>query len=108
MSSEHGELDAALCHSSEQKQTEQPDKKRLISRLNRIEGQVRGIVRMVDADRYCVDILTQLAALRAALDGVAMQLLENHAHGCVAKAILAGDGDEAIEELMSVVKKLKA
>jgi DNA-binding FrmR family transcriptional regulator len=84
----------------------QPDKPRLVARLNRIEGQVRGITRMVEDDRYCVDILTQVAAIKSALDGVAMQLLENHTHGCVARALRDGDGQAAIDELMGVVKKL--
>ena len=84
----------------------QPGKPRLIARLNRIEGQVRGITRMIEDDRYCVDILTQVAAIKSALDGVAMQLLENHTHGCVARALRDGDGDAAIAELMDVMKKL--
>lgn len=100
----------APCHAlpgDPEKSAVQPDKKRLVGRLNRIEGQVRGIARMVEEDRYCVDVLTQIAAIRAALDGVAMHLLENHAHGCVARAIGEGKGDDAIEELMDVVRKLK-
>ena len=84
----------------------QPGKPRLVARLNRIEGQVRGITRMIEDDRYCVDILTQVAAIKSALDGVAMQLLENHTHGCVARALRDGDGDAAIAELMDVMKKL--
>ena len=52
-------------------------------RLNRIEGQVRGIGRMIDDDRYCVDVLTQVSAVQAALDALALQLLEHHLHGCV-------------------------
>nr|WP_152969129.1 metal-sensitive transcriptional regulator [Amantichitinum ursilacus] len=85
----------------------QPEKKRLLSRINRIEGQVRGVGRMVEQDRYCVDILTQITAIRAALDSVALQLLEDHAHGCVSRAIAAGEGEEAIAELIDVVRKLK-
>ncbi|GAB7127608.1 hypothetical protein JCM19000A_21150 [Silvimonas sp. JCM 19000] len=85
----------------------QPEKKRLLGRINRIEGQVRGVGRMVEQDRYCVDILTQITAIRAALDSVAMQLLEDHAHGCVARAIADGGGDDAIAELIDVVRKLK-
>jgi CsoR family transcriptional regulator, copper-sensing transcriptional repressor len=81
-------------------------KQKLLSRLNRIEGQVRGVIKMVDEDRYCVDVLTQISAIKSAMDSVAMQLLENHAHGCVAKAIKDGEGDAAIDELMMVVKKL--
>ncbi|WP_374759855.1 metal-sensitive transcriptional regulator [Iodobacter sp.] len=84
----------------------QPGKKKLLARLNRIEGQVRGVIKMVDEDRYCVDVLTQISAIKSAMDSVAMQLLENHAHGCVAKAIQDGEGDAAIDELMLVVKKL--
>ncbi len=68
---------------------------------------MRGVGRMVEQDRYCVDILTQITAIRAALDSVAMQLLEDHAHGCVARAIADGGGDDAIAELIDVVRKLK-
>ena len=88
----------------------QPDKAALTRRLNRIEGQVRGITNMVEEDRYCVDILTQLAAVKSALDAVAMQLLENHATGCVQKAIKSARsekaGKDAIDEMLAVVKKL--
>ncbi|TJZ69052.1 metal-sensitive transcriptional regulator [Chitiniphilus eburneus] len=78
----------------------------MISRLNRIEGQVRGINKMVAEDRYCIDILTQIAAAKSALDSLGMQLLESHARGCVASAIQAGDGEAAIGELMTVLRKL--
>jgi Uncharacterized protein conserved in bacteria len=88
----------------------QPDKPALTRRLNRIEGQVRGITNMVEQDRYCVDILTQLAAVKSALDAVAMQLLKNHATGCVQKAIKSAKsvkaGKDAIDEMLAVVKKL--
>jgi DNA-binding FrmR family transcriptional regulator len=83
----------------------QPDKEALIKRLNRIEGQVRGVNKMVTEDRYCVDILNQVAALQSALDAVAMLLLESHTHGCMQGAIKSGNGDEAIDELMAVVRK---
>jgi DNA-binding FrmR family transcriptional regulator len=76
-----------------------------MKRLNRIEGQVRGVARMIEEDRYCVDILTQISALRSALDAVAMELLENHTQGCVKTAIRSGDGEAAIAELMKVVRK---
>lgn len=91
---------------SDARRVVQPDKAALLARLARIEGQVRGVARMVEDDRYCVDVLTQLAAVRAALNGVAMQLLTHHAHGCVQQAIRSGEGDAAINELMGVVKKL--
>jgi DNA-binding FrmR family transcriptional regulator len=77
----------------------------LVKRLNRISGQVRGVTGMVEEGRYCVDILTQIAAIQSALDAVAMQLLEHHTHGCVQSAIRSGHGDQAIGELMEVVKR---
>jgi len=77
----------------------------LARRLNRIEGQVRGLNKMVEEDRYCVDILTQIAAVRSALDAVALQLLRDHTHGCVQDAIRSGRGDPAIDELFTVVEK---
>lgn len=84
----------------------QPHRGALLKRLNRIEGQVRGVAGMIEQDRYCVDVLTQIAAIRSALDAVAMQLLENHAHGCVKSAIRAGNGHEAVNEFMTVVQRL--
>lgn len=84
----------------------QPRKKALLSRLKRIEGQVRGVARMVEDDRYCVDVLTQLSAIKAAVDALALQLLEDHAKGCVQNAVRSGEGDAAIGELMGIVRKL--
>lgn len=81
------------------------DKEGLTRRLNRIEGQVRGLNKMVEEDRYCVDILTQIAAVRSALDAVALRLLRDHAHGCVQDAVRSGRGDPAIDELLTVVEK---
>jgi DNA-binding FrmR family transcriptional regulator len=83
----------------------QPRKRALIRRLSRIEGQVRGVARMIEEDRYCVDILTQVSALRSALDGLAMEILEDHTHGCVSSAVRSGGGGKAIGELMEVVRK---
>jgi len=82
------------------------DKEALLRRLRRIEGQVRGIQRMVEEDKYCVDILVQIAAARAALDKVGLILLEDHTRGCVARAIRSsqGDADAAITELTEVLK----
>ena len=80
------------------------DKAALVKRLNRVEGQVRGITRMVEEDRYCVDVLIQIAAVRSALDAVAKNLLGEHAHHCVQSAVKAGDGDRAIDELLEVVE----
>jgi DNA-binding FrmR family transcriptional regulator len=77
----------------------------LAQRLNRIEGQVRGIGRMIDEDRYCVDVLTQVSAVQSALDALALKLLEHHLHGCVAHAVASGDGTHAIDEALAVIGK---
>ena len=91
----------------EQKRVRQPRKDALSRRLNRVVGQVQGIARMVEEDRYCVDVLVQLSAVKAALTQVSLELIEDHTKGCVRRAIRDGDGeDEAIEELMDVLKKL--
>jgi DNA-binding FrmR family transcriptional regulator len=77
----------------------------LAQRLNRIEGQVRGIGRMIDEDRYCVDVLTQVSAVQSALDALALKLLQHHLHGCVAHAVASGDGTHAIDEALAVISK---
>ncbi|WP_227938112.1 metal-sensing transcriptional repressor [Alkalihalobacillus deserti] len=82
------------------------EKEQLVNRLKRIEGQVRGIQNMIETDRYCVDILIQIAAINAAMKKVSLQLMENHTKHCVADAIQRGDGEEAISELMDVVERL--
>ena len=81
------------------------DKEDLLKRLNRIGGQVEGIARMIGEDRYCVDVLTQIAAVRSALDALGVKLLHDHAHGCVQAAVRSGSGDQAIDELMKVVQR---
>ncbi|MGI6604653.1 MAG: metal-sensitive transcriptional regulator [bacterium] len=81
------------------------DKDGILERLRKVEGQVRGIQKMVDEDRYCVDILTQVAAVRAALNKVGLMLLESHTRGCVVQAIQENHGEGAIKELMAVVQK---
>jgi DNA-binding FrmR family transcriptional regulator len=80
-------------------------KEQLLKRLRRVEGQVRGVEKMVEDDRYCVDVLTQIAAAQAALDKVALGLLDDHARHCV---IEAPDDvrDERTEELMAAVGRL--
>ena len=83
----------------------QPHKEALLKRLNRIEGQVRGVSNMIEEDRYCVDIVTQVSAIKSALDEVALRLLEDHTKGCVQGAIQHGGGEEAIAELMQVTRK---
>lgn len=77
----------------------------LAKRINRIEGQVRGIGRMIAEDRYCLDVLTQVSAVQSALDALALQLLEHHLHHCVAHAVQSGDGDHAIDEALAVIRK---
>ena len=85
----------------------QADARAVHNRLRRIEGQVRGLQRMVDEDAYCVDILTQVAAVQTALEQVAVNVLDGHVRGCVADAV-AGDGDGAdakLDELMVAVRR---
>ena len=77
----------------------------LINRLNRIEGQVRGIKGMVESDAYCTDILTQISAVQAALNSFNKQLLSNHIHTCVFEGIKNGDG-EVVDELVNTIQKL--
>lgn len=77
----------------------------LSKRLNRIEGQIRGIARMIEDDRYCVDILTQVSAVQSALDALARKLLEHHLHGCVTQAVASGNGARAIDEALAVIRK---
>jgi DNA-binding FrmR family transcriptional regulator len=81
------------------------DRANLIRRLRRIEGQVRGIERMVERGEYCVDILQQTAALRAAVDAVALLILEDHVQGCVKTAAEQGDADRYVEEVLEVVRR---
>lgn len=80
-------------------------KKELQDRLKRIEGQIRGLQRMVEDDKYCIDILTQLSSATAALKAVGMGLLDEHVRHCVRESIQEGSGDEKIEELMSAVAR---
>jgi DNA-binding FrmR family transcriptional regulator len=77
----------------------------LVKRVNRIEGQVRGIAKMIAEDRYCIDVLNQVSAAQAALDAVARKLLEHHLHGCVQHAVKSGDGERAIDEALSVIRR---
>lgn len=75
----------------------------LLRRLSRVEGQIRGIARMFEKDRYCVDVLIQIVAVRSALDAIAKGLLRDHAHHCVQAAVKTGRGTAAIDELLRVV-----
>jgi DNA-binding FrmR family transcriptional regulator len=81
-------------------------KDQLLTRLRRIEGQIRGLETMVEEDRYCIDVLTQISAARAALDKVALGLLDDHAHHCVLGAETASERDARTVELMDAVGRL--
>lgn len=83
------------------------DKDQLLRRLRRVEGQVRGIQRMVDEDRYCIDVVTQITAIQAALDKVGLGLLDDHARHCMLGSGEApADPDERVEELMGAVGRM--
>jgi CsoR family transcriptional regulator, copper-sensing transcriptional repressor len=84
------------------------DKQALVARLRRIEGQVRGVERMVEDDRYCIDILTQISAANTALESLAFKILEEHVRHCVAGALASGDEEQArakTEELLEAVQR---
>jgi DNA-binding FrmR family transcriptional regulator len=81
-------------------------KQQLQTRLRRVEGQVRGVARMIDEDKYCVDVVTQVAAIQAALDKVSLGLLDGHLRGCVREEIQAGGGDAKVDELLQVMDRV--
>ena len=84
------------------------DKERITNRLHRVEGQVRGIERMVEEERYCVDILTQIAAVRTALESIGYEILTDHVNHCVSDALASGDAENATEksrELLAAVQR---
>lgn len=81
------------------------NKKDLQDRLRRIEGQIRGIQRMVDEDQYCIDILTQLNSVTAAVKAVGMGLLDEHVRHCVKDSIAAGTSEEKVDELLAAVAR---
>ena len=87
------------------KHRSEKETKDLITRLSRIEGQVRGIKSMVEEERYCVDILNQVSAIQSALHSFNKELLANHIHTCVIEDIRAGK-EEAVDELCETIKKM--
>ena len=93
------------CHTNKTKERGETEYKDLINRLNRIEGQIRGIKSMVENNAYCTDILTQVAAATAALNSFNKELLSNHIRTCVRNDILEGK-DETVEELVNTVRRL--
>ena len=93
-------------HCAQKKKYRDDDEyKKLLNRLSRIEGQIRGIRKMVESDAYCTDILIQVSAVSAALNAFNKELLSNHIHTCVANDIREGK-DETIDELCETLKKL--
>ncbi|MGK0554202.1 metal-sensitive transcriptional regulator [Macrococcus capreoli] len=85
--------------------TPRTDKEKMLKRLKRIEGQVRGIQKMIEEDRYCVDILIQMSAIESALKQVSFSVTERHMNHCVTDAIKKGEGEASIEELMKVLRQ---
>lgn len=81
------------------------DKEKILSRLKRIEGQLRGIQRMVKEDKYCVDILVQISSVLGATQRVGLILLDDHIKGCVKDALTNKDGDASVQELMDVIQR---
>jgi DNA-binding FrmR family transcriptional regulator len=82
-------------------------KQQLLGRLARVEGQVRGLARMVEEDRYCIDVLTQISAVQAALEKIALGLLDSHARVCMqSDGAAPSDADEQVTELMGAVGRL--
>jgi len=84
----------------------QADKQQLLTRLRRIEGQVRGLQRMIDEDTYCIDVLTQISAATKALQAVAVGLLEGHLAHCVVEAAREGDPTEKVKEAADEIARL--
>ncbi|WP_078382408.1 metal-sensitive transcriptional regulator [Sutcliffiella halmapala] len=100
--------DKECCHSgNEERKSHHSEvvKKNLISRLNRVEGQVRGVKRLIEQDTYCDDVLTQISAIQSALNSVGKLLLEGHMKSCIVERIQEGD-TEVIDELLVTVKRL--
>lgn len=93
------------CSTQKHKHRSQTEYKSLINRLNRVEGQIRGIKNMIENDIYCTDILTQVSAVNAALNAFSKELLSNHIHTCVAENIKQGN-DGVIDELVTTLQKL--
>jgi len=96
-------MEKECCHKTRKRSDE--ELKKLMNRLNRIEGQVRGLKGMLEKDAYCTDIVTQVAAINAALNGFNRELLANHMRTCVKNDIIAGK-DETLENLIDTVHKL--
>ena len=92
------------CELCKKKHREEAEYKALINRISRIEGQIGGIRRMLERDAYCIDILTQISAVNAALGALSRQVIENHIKTCVAEGIKSGDED-ILDELVNALSK---
>ena len=99
------EKEACPCCSEKHTARSEEEKKKLINRLKRIEGQIRGIIGMMENDAYCNDILIQSAAVSAAMNAFTRELLSSHIHSCVVRDIREGK-DEVVDELMATLQKL--
>jgi DNA-binding FrmR family transcriptional regulator len=104
---EKDEVQESSCHTGSDRKSHHSDqtKSNLTSRLNRIEGQIRGVKGMIEKDTYCDDVLNQIAAIQAALNSVGKLLLEHHLNSCVIERIQEGD-NAVIKELMTTMNKL--
>ncbi|SHE37782.1 DNA-binding transcriptional regulator, FrmR family [Seinonella peptonophila] len=101
----HSDHHSGIEHSDRQSHHSEKEKKNLITRLNRIEGQIRGVKGMIEKDTYCDDVLNQIAAVQSALNSVGRLLLENHMKSCVIERIEQGE-HEVIDEMLVTIKKL--
>lgn len=97
-------LPDASCHTERTSESYAQDKAKLLARLRRIEGQIRGIGRMVEDDRYCIDILTQISAVMSSTQSVGLALLEDHIRGCVVNAE-PEDREDRLEELNKAIAR---
>lgn len=100
-----GSTDIHDAHDGPSRHSYTKDRAQLLRRLSRMEGQARGIARMIERGDYCIDILQQTAALRAAVDAVSLLLMEDHVAGCLATAVKTGDAAAYTEEVMEVVRR---
>ena len=100
-------MQPAIEHSSQEPVLKRENKPKLLNRLNRIEGQVRGVARMVEEDRYCIDVLTQLRAVRAALSRVETEMLRDHLGACIEAAITGGNAAEQRRKAGELIELLE-
>ena len=105
MTTDHSTPASDHDHGSSFRHSYTKDKALLVRRLARIEGQVRGISRMIEREEYCVDILQQTSALRAAVESLSILVLEDHVQGCVRTAAEQGDAERYVDEVVDVVRR---